>query len=162
MTVERLVEWERVAEPLRTEGRFWSKVAIGERDECWPWLAGTFDNDYGGFSVGRETVRAHVYAHELYFGPIADGQIVRHSCDNKGCCNPWHTIAGTQLENVQDREYRGRTARGERSGRSKITAAQADAIRRDPRTQREIAAAYGLSSKSTVGYIKRGEHWRDN
>lgn len=27
---------------IPTSARFWGKVAIGERNDCWPWTAGRF------------------------------------------------------------------------------------------------------------------------
>tara|TARA_R110002033_G_scaffold4867_1_gene22426 strand:+ start:277 stop:690 length:414 start_codon:yes stop_codon:yes gene_type:complete len=36
-------------------------------------------------------------------------KVVRHSCDNITCINPLHLLAGTEVENMQDRRDRGRT-----------------------------------------------------
>lgn len=143
---------------MTVAGRFWSKVAIGERNECWPWLAGKFDSGYGAFSLRPgKLVRAHRFAFTLYWGAPVHNAL--HECDNKPCCNPWHLWDGTTMENVADRDAKGRQARGETSGTAKLTAAQVLIIRADPREQREIARDYGVC-KSTIGYIKRLENWR--
>jgi hypothetical protein len=47
----------------------------------------------------------------LEHGPIAEGVVIRHSCDNRPCCEPLHLLSGTHADNVQDRVARGRTAR---------------------------------------------------
>jgi hypothetical protein len=44
-------------------------------------------------------------------GPIKDGDVIRHTCDNKCCINPDHLIAGTQAENIKDIYDRGRQQR---------------------------------------------------
>jgi hypothetical protein len=66
---------------------------------------------YGNFCVERRTshfVLTHRYAYELTYGPIPEGEVVRHRCDNPPCCNPAHLIAGTQKENIADAIGRGR------------------------------------------------------
>lgn len=144
--------------PQKYIDRFWSKVDIRGPDECWPWLAGKFDNGYGAFDFCGKLMKAHRFAYMSTIGPIPDEIIIRHDCDNKPCCNPKCLIPGSHVDNVKDRDSRGRTARGERVGASKLTAEQVRHIRIDRRTQRDIAKTYGVC-KSTVGYIKRGENW---
>lgn len=147
-----------MTEEEKIAGRFWSKVAIGDADDCWPWLAGKFANGYGAFSVGGNTIRAHRFAYQSYFGAVPSELVARHTCDNRPCCNPRHIIPGTQIENVADRDVRQRTARGEKCGTTKLTHTQIISIRSDTREQRVIAKNYGVC-KSTIGYIKRGETW---
>lgn len=91
-----------------------------EDGECWRFTGRIADSGYGIFSVGNKNVRAHRVAYELANGPIPDELIVRHLCPGGGnpwCVNPAHLALGTHLDNVQDREDAGRTAKGERSGR---------------------------------------------
>lgn len=54
------------------------------------------------------------YSYEIHFGPIPDGQMVRHKCDNGhlNCVNPGHLELGTQAQNVQDHHRRGGVKRG--------------------------------------------------
>jgi hypothetical protein len=41
-------------------------------------------------------------------GPIPDGMLVLHTCDNPPCVNPDHLYLGTWKDNMQDRIKRGR------------------------------------------------------
>lgn len=88
--------------------RFWKKVDKRTPDECWMWK-GSLSNRYGALHVDGKEVRASRFSYELHYGPISDGLCVLHHCDTPGCVNPNHLWLGTQLENVHDRDRKGRT-----------------------------------------------------
>ena len=92
--------------------RFWAKVDIGSRDECWEWGAYRNANGYGQIQVDKKTLKAHRYCFFLYHGFYPP--VVMHVCDNPPCVNPWHLLAGTQVLNVADRGAKGRTFNGNR------------------------------------------------
>lgn len=84
-----------------------SKIQIRSDCQCWEWTGSRFDGCYGRIRgkiarfAGTET--AHRVSFLAFNGEIPDDQEVRHSCDNKPCCNPSHLILGTRQQNVQDR-----------------------------------------------------------
>lgn len=96
--------------------RFWSKVDKRSDEECWNWfgcISGTekLRKRYGGrgsIRVGDRMVVAPRVAWELTNGVIPDGLAALHKCDNPLCCNPSHLFLGTQLDNIKDRESKGR------------------------------------------------------
>lgn len=93
---------------------FWSRVdRSGGPNACWP-VRGA-GNDYGRVLVGGRRVGAHRYAWEQERGPIPDGMVVMHGCDNPPCVNVAHLSLGTQVENIADRVRKGRSARGNRN-----------------------------------------------
>ena len=75
---------------------------------CWNWKRRLTAKGYGEASFGRKKVRSHRYAFEVWRGPISDGLMVLHSCDNRACCNPDHLRTGTALDNARDAVARNR------------------------------------------------------
>ncbi len=139
----------------------------GGPDACWPWLRAHCSKGYGNVWFGGRCRQAHCVAYELRVGPIPDGfdgkpLQVRHSCDNPPCINPNHLLVGTNLDNMRDREERGRGNQpsGEECGRSKITARHVILIRRcsDLFNTRELAEMVGLDAPQ-VARILRGMSW---
>lgn len=136
--------------------RFWAKVLRAEGDACWSW-DGTHDSGgYATIRVGSKMAKAHRVAWELVNGPIPPGKLVRHRCDNPGCPRPDHLMLGTQVDNMADMRARGRErkARGEKSGKSKLTDQQVSEIRSRYRpyrvTHKRLAAEYGMSTSQIV------------
>lgn len=93
--------------------RFESKFRKDPRG-CWVWVGSYFTNGYGCFRLTSGSKKAHRISYELYKGPIPEGLLVLHSCDNKGCVNPAHLSLGTHQENMDDGRIRGRFPRGPR------------------------------------------------
>lgn len=87
--------------------RFWNKVY--KTDSCWLWIGSRLPTGYGTFRVGKKVKRAHRVSWELHNGPIIDGSLlVCHTCDNPMCVNPDHLFLGTNLDNMRDRNAKGR------------------------------------------------------
>ena len=88
---------------------FWKRVR--KTDGCWEWR-GTKKGagSYGRYKHDGKMHRAHRFAYVLTHGPIPDGLLVLHSCDNRGCVNPQHLRLGTAKDNVRDAVLRERMA----------------------------------------------------
>jgi hypothetical protein len=87
------------------EERFWSKV--DKTEECWLWT-GCTRSGYGLFRVGKKMVSAHRWIYEQENGPIPEGALLRHTCDNPPCVRPDHLIAGSYGDNNRDMRERDR------------------------------------------------------
>lgn len=143
---------------------FWSKVQIASDDECWLWCAGLSSRSrknfpYGAFWNGERRVNAHRYAYESAKGPIPDGLLVRHTCDNPRCCNPSHLLVGTIQDNLNDMRSRGRE---NHEKTTRLTAQEVLEIRSKHRNQsaKELAIEYKVSRPNIVKIVQR-RTWKD-
>lgn len=91
-----------------TLDRFWSKVQRG--DGCWLWTSSLNQRGYGTFFPNGRSHKAHRLAWEFSNGPVANGLLVCHHCDNPRCVRPDHLFVGSHLENVQDMVRKNRHA----------------------------------------------------
>lgn len=133
-------------------------------DGCWNWIGPIRWNGYGLWHVNQTKSLAHRASYERYIGPIPEGLVVCHACDNRKCVNPNHLWVGSQADNLADMRRKGRAHKGpsvhsEHHPLSKINVKIARKIRFDKRNAREIAEQYGVS-RSLVYGIKAGTHWK--
>jgi hypothetical protein len=119
---------------------------------------------YGYPRLRGVDVLAHRVFYESHVGAIPAGLFVLHRCDVRSCVNPDHLFIGTIRDNVRDAVQKGRWAdrRGERNGRSKLTAALVKEIRcalAAGETQTALGPRYGVS-QSLISDIALGIAWR--
>jgi len=93
--------------------RFWGKIdRSGGPDVCWNWVAKSRSKSGRGYGVFRNSdgrnEQAHRVAWKLTNGPIPDGLLGCHKCDNVLCCNPAHLFLGTPKQNTDDMLAKGR------------------------------------------------------
>jgi predicted XRE-type DNA-binding protein len=151
-----------------------SYVAVNIKSGCHEWQKCTLTTAFGGLPYGvlgwkGKTVRAHRLAYYLAnnvpMGSIK-GLFVRHKCDNPKCVNPSHLELGDAQSNVDDRESRSRSAKlsGEQQSNAKLTAAQAEEIRRmyipkhPDYNQKALAAKFGVS-RPRISMIVHGHSY---
>ena len=129
-------------------------------DGCWTWKGTRNGYGYGIFLMpGEKPVRAHRYAYERAHGPIPEGLVVMHSCDNPVCVNPEHLSLGTRDDNNRDMKDKARNRAGDSHHWTKIPEAEVAEIRRllgSGLTQASVARRYGVDP-STISNIKTGK-----
>jgi hypothetical protein len=96
---------------------------------CHEWQGYRMPKGYGQISIDGRLVLTHRIAYEAERGPIPDGLLVRHTCDNPPCCNPAHLVVGTVADNSADAIERGQVARGARLPQTRLTERQVAEIR---------------------------------
>jgi hypothetical protein len=130
--------------------------------ECVEWTGGRNAKGYGVLSRGRRGEKqelTHRVAWEFTYGPVPDGLCVLHRCDNPACCNVDHLFLGTQADNMADMAAKGRAARGERNGATKLTWPVVREIRASNEPHRVIASRLGISERN-VRKVRAMEIWR--
>ncbi len=96
---------------------------------CWEWNGVLNQGGYGRIFINGKGQMAHRVSYQLVCGPIPDGMLVLHKCDNPCCIRPEHLFLGTHQDNSDDmiRKGRGRWATSEEmSARIKGRAASGD------------------------------------
>lgn len=137
--------------------RFAELIEIG--NGCWTWL-GKLDRD-GYAKVSWAPIwRASRFSYTEFVGPIPDGMIVCHTCDNRACVNPDHLWLGTNADNMMDRNLKGRQARRDRIRESLSVDAAMEAHRNmhDGMTNTEACRVYGIS-EGQASNIRNRRTW---
>ena len=159
--MSRGIRAEKITQEMRVT-RFWMNVEMGHPDDCWDWTGYTEDG-YGRFFDGERMRQAHELAVTWTTGEVRPrGFDSCHSCHNPACCKPSHLRFDTRQGNVDDATSAGRHARGERSGRSKLTESDVVTIRERHAagaTGRVLAADYGITEPG-IQAVLVGRNWK--
>jgi hypothetical protein len=158
--------------------KFWLKAQkVGE---CWEWTGSRQSNGYGVlYPNGKKQPRevAHRVAYKMEVGPIPEGHVVCHRCDNPPCVRPSHLFVGTQKDNIQDCKAKGRMnpykRHGEKNPRARLTREQVAEIRKlyvigrykpnqknAPYTSKKLAKMFGVAA-STIRLVTCGRNWAE-
>jgi hypothetical protein len=166
MANERFAERARgIKRPLKD--RLWEKIAVVGPDDCWEWQGALDSGGYGHIvdESGRAR-KAHRLVMRLSGVEISDLDVC-HTCDNRRCCNPRHLFLGTHLDNMRDRDRKGRTvlppaSPGARNSQARLSEAAVDEIRwlhAANHPPRELARAFGVS-RSAITLVVNRRTWR--
>lgn len=83
------------------ESAFWSCVATGSIEDCWPWIGPINVHSYGAAPFDGTVKNASRVAWILTYGDPGKLSVL-HKCDVRICCNPQHLWCGTQRDNMRD------------------------------------------------------------
>ena len=148
-----------------TETRLWKRVV--KTANCWEWVGYRNSTGYGQIYHNSKLRLTHRVAWELSNGPIPDGMVVCHKCDNPPCCNPDHLFLGTMADNSADMVNKGRhhpvSFKGENNPSHKLTAAQVAEARSVYGAggigYRTLAKRYGVT-RTTLKCAITGKSWK--
>lgn len=157
-TEDRPVGWGR---RRHLHERFWEKVNVNAPGGCWEWtgsrtMAG---RGYGTIGIGGRSTLAHRVSWEIKNGPIPDGPghhgvCVLHRCDNPPCVRPDHLFLGTQKDNVEDMDTKGRR-------RNRLDAERlAEKIVREKYAARSSSALHGEQMCDNQGTSPLGQFYK--
>jgi len=129
---------------------------------CLEWTACKNDRGYGIFWMNNENMRANRASWEIFHGAIPPGKLVLHLCDNTGCVSPACLWLGDIQDNSDDKLYKGRQAKGENQGLSRMTeekVIEARDLYEKGYKIRALARKFGIS-QSPMQQILRRTTWK--
>ncbi len=88
--------------------------------DLWPFVVNS--RGYPCIAMNGASVLVTRYVVERVMDVSLSADLICHTCDVPRCVNPWHLYPGDDATNTADKVSRGRHARGEGSGRAKLTA----------------------------------------
>lgn len=127
------------------------------KSDCIEWTGAINSSGYGITWKDGKTCYAHRVAVSA-----PDDSVVLHICDNKICVNPEHLILGSHKENSEDMVNKGRQAKGEKAGNSKLKESEVVNILslKGSMASRAVAEMYNIS-KTNVLDIWNRKIWKD-
>lgn len=144
------------------------RIDIGERlaarsrrvGQCLLWTGPATRDGYGVITIGRRQHRVHRVAYERSHGPIGNGAVICHKCDNPRCIEPSHLFSGTPADNTADMIRKGRAVVrcGAAHHAIKVSHAERDTIRArraSGETLLSIADDYGVSFQTVSAICRR-------
>ena len=136
---------------------FLSRFEVNVKTLCWEWVGPFRGGLYGDF----QGQGAHRKAFELWEGPIPEGRLVCHTCDNPPCVNPDHLFVGTYSDNALDAHAKGRLKGRPTRGGHLLTPTKVLEIRAAQGVRQiDLAARYGVS-RSMISHIRTGRNWKN-
>lgn len=125
------------------------KGYVVDEHGCHVWQ-GQRSQRYPSIKLKGKPVKVHIWAWEEAHGPIPDGMVLHHHCDNPRCINVEHLEVVTTARNVH------------LGPQIKLTMEKAEQIRQlagEGYTYRKLAEMYGVS-KTTIENVVYGYTWR--
>lgn len=125
-----------------------NNVTIDKVTGCWNWNKSVTSAGYGQFTRNRKYWTTHKFVYTQVHGEIPKGNVVRHICHNKRCCNPTHLVIGTHKDNYNDSKDVHTKADSERAVGCTILGVHY-------KTMREALKAFKISTTTLCKYTDK-------
>lgn len=140
------------------------KSVSKEAHGCWIWKGAKHRQGYGNIAYRNKCELAHRISWIVFNGEVPKGMKVCHKCDVPSCCNPNHLFLGSQKENVNDAQDKGRWKPGNPPRRNKLNYEQVQEIKflhEKGMTRKELEKKF-LVSQTCIAKILTGVSWKVN
>lgn len=129
-------------------------------EDCWTWRSWAPHSKHQLSTYKGETMLAHRRSYRMFNGPLSQGLVIMHHCDNPSCVNPKHLSQATQDANMKDCKDKGRFASqaGSKNKAAKLNEQQVIEIYNSPSSIDDLAAKYNVAT-TTINAILRGQNW---
>lgn len=141
-----------------------------EVGDCLEWQGGYTGNGHPAVRHNKQNVLARRLAYTLAGHVIKPGHILAMKCNNPRCIDPAHVMQRTEKQHMAHMGRQGRqsdhlrsakiAATKRASGQAKLTEQQVREIRASQKTNRQLAAEYGINP-SRINGIRLGRMWKD-
>ncbi len=131
-------------------------------DQCWVWTGPLSYDGYAPVYMNGKSYRVHRISFLLHHGYFPINGNACHKCDLRHCLNPLHLFDGTTKDNCQDKVRKGRSVKGEKNGRCRVSeddVAEIKRLRGEGWILRRLGEKFGIHL-SVVCKIVRGDLWK--
>ena len=154
--------WQDTARSL-TFGQKRKVAVMKPKTPCVEHVGTKVKGGYGRVYYDGRMQLAHRVAWQKANGPIPEGFVVCHRCDNPPCINADHLFVGTQTDNMADmaKKGRGKNARGEKHYITTLSERDVECIREFPKYYgyaKVLSQQYGVTT-TTIRNIRAGRTW---
>jgi HNH endonuclease len=108
----------------------------------------------------KREIKLHRWFYENKYGPIPEGLLVCHKCDNPPCVNPDHLFLGTSQDNQTDMVNKGRSTKGIKNPRAKLNPKKILIIKKLATQEKGtiLAKRFGVST-TCISKIIHNKRW---
>ena len=133
-----------------------SKVLRGAPEECWPYQGKVGSAGYPLIRFEGKQWLLHRLVYLKYRGPLLDGMVIMHVCENKLCLNPTHLRQDTQSSNITQACTTGVW----RSGTTKIERHERVAVLellRQGKSRKEVCKLFNVSNSTLSRLVSQAK-----
>ena len=128
-----------------------------DKNGCWLWERYLTKAGYGQLKFERKTILAHRLSWEIKYGEIPENLCICHKCDVRSCVNPEHLFIGTHVDNMKDRNMKGRAKglKGENHNKAKLSNKDVLYIRKNKLPKKALAKIFKVSNNTIKDIISK-------
>lgn len=131
---------------------------------CWIWNGHIDETGRARFKYNGYRFRAQRVSYFIATGIDAGQLNINHTCDNPQCVRPAHLWPGTQCENIEDMNLKGRHGKVKDismlQASARLTKQDVLEIRRSMLSQTVLATQYKVS-QSNISLVQNNRVWKN-